>query len=148
MTIVSRATEDPLLSFNFGVEIDGIFEGFFMDCSGLQSEREVVEYKEGGENSYIHKFPGQIKYSNIVLKRGITSSNKFWQWYQEGRRDGKVSRRSLSIVLFDAQGKVINRWNVENAYPVKWSGPDLKTDNNNVAIETLELIHHGLTLAQ
>ncbi len=142
------AVENPLLSFNFALEKEGFIEGFFMECSGLQSEREVEEYKEGGENSFIHKFPGRLKYSNIVLKRGITSSNKLWEWYEKGKEDGKVARKKVSILLLDPKGETVKRWNLEDAYPIKWSGPDLKTDSSNVAVETIELVHHGLTQTQ
>ncbi len=139
--------QDPVLSFNFALEIDGIIEGFFMECTGLKSERKVEEFKEGGENSFVYKFPGQMSYANIVLKRGITSSTELLEWYQAGHNSGRVSRRKMTIILLNSKGETIKAWNVEAAFPVKWVGPDLKTDNSKVMVETLELAHHGLSLA-
>lgn len=139
--------EDPAVLFKFGLEIDGIMEGFFMECSGLRSEREVVEYKEGGENSFVHKFVGPVKFSNVVLKRGITASNELLKWHQLGQESGTTSRKNVSILMFDQKGATLKRWNLEEAYPIKWAGPDLKAESSNVAIETIELIHHGLFLA-
>jgi phage tail-like protein len=140
--------EDPALVFNFAMEIDGIIEGFFMECSGLKSERKVEEFKEGGENGFVHKFPGQISFSNIVLKRGVTASNELLAWYLEGRDTGRVSRRKVSIMLLNGRGETLKAWHAEAAFPAKWSGPELKSDSSQVMVETLELAHHGLSLAK
>jgi phage tail-like protein len=145
---LSKELEDPLLSFNFGLEIEGLLEGFFMECNGLQSERQVEEYKEGGENGFIHKLPGQVKYSNVTLKRGVTSSNELWQWYEQGRENGQIVRKNASIILFDPAGSTLKRWELAAAFPVKWSGPDLKSDNSQLAVETIELTHHGFTVVK
>lgn len=144
--ITSGMRVDPAPAYKFHVEIQGIIEGWFTECSGLSMEREIFEYKEGGVNDYVHKFPGRTKYSNITLKRGLASSEELWKWYQEGLETGKVKRTNVSIILRDRSGEAIKRWNLESAYPVKWVGPDLKTDSNQVTIETLEIAHHGLTL--
>lgn len=145
---LSKELEDPLLSFNFGLEIEGFLEGFFMECNGLQSERRVEEYQEGGENGFIYKLPGQVRYSNVTLKRGVTSSNELWKWYEQGCEDGQIKRKNVSIILFDPTGRTLKRWELAAAFPVKWAGPDLKSDSSQLAVETIELTHHGFTVAK
>ncbi len=142
--------EDPMIGFKFHVEIEGIIEGSFTECSGLGVEREVESIKEGGTNDYEHKLPGRLKYKNVVLKRGITSSDALWEWFYENATDKtkffQVKRHTVSIVQLDLAGEPVRRWNLREAYPVKWTGPDFKTDSNQVAIETLEITHHGIEL--
>ena len=135
---------DPYLAFSFLVEIEGLVTGGFTDVDGLQAEIEVKEYREGGQNDYVHKLAGPARYpSNLVLKRGLTDAMTLWQWCQDTLQ-GDVTRRNGSIVLLDATGQETWRWNFVDAYPVKWSGPSLKADSATVAVETLELAHHGL----
>lgn len=138
--------KDPYLAnrFKISLEIDGIQEAAFSECSGLVVETEVEERREGGMNGYLRRFPRGTKLTNIVLKRGITESDRLWKWHQD-LVAGKVDMKNLSIVLLDAAGTERWRWNVTGAYPGKWAGPDLKADGSAVAIETLEIIHHGLT---
>ncbi len=144
--------EDPMLSFKFHIEIDQIIEGFFTECSGLSAEREVESYKEGGVNQFEHKLPGRIKYGNVTLKRGMTTSNKLWAWFNENAASEtnffKVKRLSVSITQMDLTGDPVRQWSLEQAYPVKWKGPDLKSDNSQVAIETIEIAHHGIKLVE
>lgn len=137
------ARKDPVLGFNFRVEINGVFEAGFNEVSGLQAEIEVQEYREGGINDFMHKFAGPVKFpSNLVLKNGITDSVKLWSWYQDVMR-GKFARKSLDVVLLDAAGDEKRRWKFKNAYPVKWNGPGLKATSSEVALESLELAHEG-----
>lgn len=144
MAIGERA--DPYLNFHFLVEIEGLVVGGFSEVSGLQVEIEVQEYREGGMNEYIHKLAGPTRYpSNLVLKRGLTDA-ALWIWHQEGRK-GAIRRRNGSIVLLDSAGVEKWRWNFLGAYPVRWLGPDLRGGSNEVAVETLELVHHGLSKA-
>ena len=144
--------EDPMLSFKYHVEIDQIIEGFFTECNGLKVEREVESYKEGGVNQFEHKLPGRIKYGNVTLKRGMTTSNKLWQWFNENAESEvdffKVKRLSVSITQMDLTGSPVRQWSLEQAYPVKWEGPDLKSDNSQVAVETIEIAHHGIKLVE
>jgi phage tail-like protein len=138
---------DPILSFNFAVEISGLFVAGFTDASGLQAEIEVQEYREGGVNEYIHKRAGPARYpSNLVLKKGITDSTELWSWYCNVLQ-GTIQRKSLDVVLMDSAGAERRRWTFQNAYPVKWMGPDLKAQSSEVAIESLELAHEGLIFA-
>jgi len=135
--------KDPVLGFNFRVEIDGVFEAGFNEVSGLQAEIEVQEYREGGVNDFMHKFAGPVKFSsNLVLKKGITDSVKLWSWYQDVMR-GKIARKSLDVVLLDAASDEKRRWKFKGAYPVKWNGPSLKATSSEVALESLEWAHEG-----
>jgi len=136
---------DPYLNFNFRIEIKGVEVGGFSEVSGLQVEIQVEEYQEGGMNESIHKFAGPARYpSNLVLKRGLVDSTVLWEWQQEIVA-GKITRRNGSIILTNSAGEEKWRWNFKDAYPVKWSGPDLRGNTPEVALETLELVHLGLT---
>jgi phage tail-like protein len=136
---------DPFLAFNFLVEIDDLVVGGFSEVSGLQVEIEVHDYREGGLNEYIHKLAGPTRYpSNLTLKRGLMDTDVLGSWLAQVTQ-GVVQRRNGSIVLLDATGQEAARWNFTAAYPVRWKGPDLQASSSAVAVETLELAHHGLT---
>ena len=135
--------EDPYLSFRFLVEIQGLVVGGFSEVSGLQANTEVEEIKEGGVNDYVHKLPKITKYPNITLKRGITDLDALWNWHQDVV-NGKVERKTVFIILLDSERNEKWRWSFEHAYPVKWTGPDLKADGSTVGVETLELAHNGI----
>ena len=137
---------DPYLTSKFYIEIQGIEQASFAECSGLAVETEVFEYQEGGLNEYVHKLPGRSKVSNVTLKRGITDSNELWDWYRDVVQ-GKIERKNVSIVLYDLEGNEVMRWAFIDAYPVKWSGPAFKADANAISIETLELAHRGMDLS-
>lgn len=136
---------DPIAVYKFGLEIEGIITGWFTECSGLSIEREVFKWEEGGLNEYEHQLPGRTKYSNITLKRGV-AGDELWNWFQKGLYDGKVGRQNISIILYSRDGTKAKRWNLREAYPNKWTGPSFKADSNEVAIETLEIVHHGLEM--
>jgi len=136
------ANRDPFVSFRFKIEIDGLIEAGFSECSGLQVETEVEEIREGGVNEYVHKLPKGSKHVNLTLKHGITASDALWNWHKDVV-NSKVQRKGVNVVLLDAQGGEKWRWSFQKAYPVKWMGPELKADGNTVAIETLEFAHNG-----
>jgi phage tail-like protein len=138
---------DPVPCFNFAVLVNGVVVAGFSDVSGLQAEVEILEYREGGVNEYIHKRAGPIRYSsNLTLKRGVTDATAFWSWYCDVMQ-GKVERKSVSVVLLDSAGDEKRRWNFQRAYPVKWVGPELRATTSEVAAESLELAHDGLALS-
>jgi phage tail-like protein len=141
------ARRDPYMGFNFRVEIEGLVVGGFSEVSGLQVEVQVEDYQEGGLNEYVHKLPGPTRYpQNLVLKHGLTEVDALWSWHQDVRR-GTVARKNGSIVLLDSGGQERWRWNFVGAYPIRWSGPDLRAGQAEVAVETLELVHRGLARA-
>jgi phage tail-like protein len=139
---------DGIPSHRFYVDIDSIEEGYFTECSGLTTEVEVKTYEEGGLNEYVHKLPGRVKYSNITLRRGLGYSGDAWRrWCTDiFKADGKaISRKGLTIRLCDSEGKTAGSWQVQGAFPVKWTGPEFKADGTNIAIETLEIAHNGFS---
>ncbi|MEM7029353.1 MAG: phage tail protein [Chloroflexota bacterium] len=137
---------EPATSFRFYIHLSGFAVAEFTKCGGLTLEREVETVEEGGLNNRVHILPGRSKYTNVTLSHGVTYSTKLWDWYEEGLYNGKVSKQSLTITLGDVEGKVIRRWHVENAFPVKFDGPELDGESSTVAIETLELAHERLWL--
>jgi phage tail-like protein len=134
---------DPFDNFNFLLEIDRIARGAFQQCSGFDSTIDVIEHREGGENTTVRKFPGLTKYSNISLKWGMTNDMELYNWHRDAVL-GRVDRKNGAIVLVDRQSKELARWSFFNAWPVKYDGPDLNAEGNDVAIETLELAHEGI----
>jgi len=135
--------ENPIIVSRFIIEIDKQAMGYFTDVSGLQAEIDVFLYEEGGENSHVHKLPGRAKFSNVTLKRGVVSTdNNFWQWIY-GAMYGQIQRRPVSIRMLNQDYTDVRRWDLEGAYPVKWSLSDFKASDSAVAIETLELAHNG-----
>jgi len=134
---------DPYSNYNFLVEIDGISRGAFQEVSGLDSTVDVVEYREGGWNATPHKFPGQTKHANIVLKHGMASDRELITWHK-AVSEGAVDRRNGSVILMDRKGLEVARWNFMRAWPSKYTGPSLNAKSDEIAIETIELVHEGL----
>jgi phage tail-like protein len=132
-------------SCRFYVMIDGIMQGVFTEISGLQMEMDVMDYQEGGNNGFVHRLPGFTKVTNLTLKRGMTSTNDFYRWCAD-IASGKFTRRNVSVVMYDAGGTELMRWNFVNAYPVKWIGPQFRAADSTATIETLELTHEGMSL--
>jgi phage tail-like protein len=141
--VAESTRNDPYKNFNFLVEIDGIVQAGFAECSGLRLEVDVIEYREGGEVSSIRKLPGISKVGDITLKRGITASNELQAWIEATVR-GVTNRKNGVIVLLDDERKPVVRWKFLNAFPRKWEGPNLDAKGSDVAIETLTLSCEGL----
>jgi phage tail-like protein len=127
----------------FRVKVDGSMDlGDWSKCDGLSVEYEVFEYKEGGENSFVHRIPGRAKYQNIKLTRPLNKdSKKVADWMSQLKLE--VRRQTAEIAALDTEGKPIVAWSLEGVYPVKWNGPSMDIGNNQVATETLELAHNG-----
>jgi phage tail-like protein len=131
--------QDPYRNFNFVVEIGGITQAGFSDCTGFGASTDPIEYREGGENTHVRKLPGMTKFTNITLKWGLTDSHELWDWYHD-LVQGRVRRLNGSIIVRDLDGVTEKvRWNFFDAWPTKWDGPDFTAKGNDVAIETLEL---------
>jgi len=137
---------DPYRNFSFLVEIDGITQAGFSDASGFGASTDPIEYREGGETKTVRKLPGLTKYTNITLKWGLTDSRELYDWYKDVV-NGKIERKSGSIILLDLEGNEAVRWNFFDAWPTKWDGPDFTAKGNDVAIETLELSHERVERA-
>jgi phage tail-like protein len=135
---------DPLQSFNFLVEIDGISVAAFSEVSGLASETAVIEYRLGSDpRATVRKLPGLTRYANLVLKRGVSTDQTLWGW-RRNIINGVVDRRNGAVILLGEERQPIMRWTFRNGWPAKWEGPALKASGNEVAIETLEIAHEGL----
>lgn len=137
---------DPYRSFNFQLEIDGVPLGAFSECSGLTAEGDAVDYREGTDlQPNVRKLPGLRKYTNITLKRGFTQDKSLWVWYQN-IFNGIADRRNVTIILMNEERQAVLRWHAENAWINKIEGPSLKASGNEVALESVELVHEGLTI--
>src|SRR5262245_8681483 len=129
---------DPYRNFDFLVEIDGITQAGFTDCSGFGSSTDPIEYREGGENKSVRKLPGMTKTTNITLKWGLTDSMELYNWYRD-IVNGRVERKNGSIIVLDLEGVEKVRWNFFEGWPTKYDAADFTAKGNDVAIETLEL---------
>jgi phage tail-like protein len=136
---------DPYSGFNYLVEIDGVTVAGFSECSGLTTETDPIEYRNGDEDITVRKLPGLRKYTNISLKRGFTQDKDLWEWRKKVI-NGQTERQSGSIVLLDEGRNEALRWNFRDGWPSKWEGPSLNAKNNEVAIETMEICHEGVEL--
>ncbi len=136
---------DPYGGYNFHVEWDGIVHAGFRECSGLDSTSEAGDYREGTDPLTARKLPGLVTYSNISLGRGISDNDELWKWRQQIAK-GIADRRNLSIVLMDDTGAEKIRWNLVNCWPTTWTGPSFDASSGDVAIETLELAHEGVSV--
>jgi phage tail-like protein len=137
---------DPYRSFNFQLEIDGVPLGAFSEASGLTAEGDAVDYREGVDvQQNVRKLPGLRKYSNITLKRGYTQDKSLWRWYGN-IVNGQPDRRDVTIVLLNESRQPVLRWHAESAWINKIEGPSLKAAGNEIAMESVELVHEGLTI--
>lgn len=134
----NRRDGDPIGNFNFLVEIEGVQIGAgFQEVTGLYSETEVIEYRSGNDHR-IRKMPGQHHYGDITLQRGYDGNQELWNW-RKAVTNGEVARRSGSIILLESDRSEVKRWNFYEAWPSKWIGPLLASNQNSYAIETLVL---------
>jgi phage tail-like protein len=136
---------DPLRGFRFRVEIDGITSGGFLRVKGLQREVKHESFREGGVNDYEHKLVTQVSYPAVVLERGLALED-LWKWAQAAS-DGDVQRKTIWIRLQDEAGEKAWAWQLDWAIPVKWSCSDLDANSSQVAMESIEVAHHGLRKA-
>src|SRR4051794_23946197 len=126
---------DPATGMRFEVTVDGVEVGSFTACEGLGAEYEVFEYMEGGENGYVHRLPGRLKYTPVKLTRPIDAHSGpagkgLAAWFSQMKSDAKRKRTTASITALDAGGKQIAQWNLVDVYPSRWTGPSLSADGN------------------
>ncbi|MEA2293314.1 MAG: hypothetical protein QOF49_731 [Chloroflexota bacterium] len=124
------------------VEISGMTIGVFTRCSGLAVELDVLEYAEGGNNDMIHHLPGRIRYGNLTLSRGLTDEKALVDWFW--KTHSQADKKEVTVTLEQGGGTLTRAWTFADAYPVRWSGPDLDAGMGDVAGETLEIAHSGL----
>jgi len=136
----------PLSKFHFRVEWGGARIGF-TEVSGLEVSTDPIEYRDGASPEYFKtKMPGMKKFGNITLKRGtFAADNDFFNWWNTHALN-TIERRDIVISLLNENHDPVVVWKVKNAWPVKVQSTDLKADGNEVAIESIELAHEGLTI--
>jgi phage tail-like protein len=136
----------PLPKFHFRVEWGGSRIGF-TEVTGLNLETEVIEYRDGSSPEYNKiKMPGLRKYGNITLKRGtFANDNEYYAWFNTVNLN-QIERRDVTISLLNENHEPVVVWKVKNAFPIKIQSPDLKSDANEAAIESIEIAHEGLTI--
>lgn len=143
----SDLEEDPLLGFNFMLELDGALAGYFTECSGVGSENEIIEHKVVDKSGHeiVRKLPGRLKWTDISLKRGLTSNLQIWQW-REMVIKGEMSsaRKSVTITMMDRAYTPLAKWHFTNAWPSKVSGPNFKSDDNSFGVEEVSIVHEGM----
>ncbi len=142
--------KDPFKNFRFLVEIDGIVQAGFREVTVPDSTTDVVEYREGNEKTITpRKLPGLTKYGNLTLKWGVTDSLELYNW-RRLVETGQIekARRNLAVIVLDDEGNPAARWEFLNAWPSKYDAPDLNATANEVAIETLEIVHEGMIRAE
>lgn len=133
-----RASSVPV--FRFLVSANGNSLGVFTECTMPVIEWELEDVKEGGQNNFVHQLPGRRKTARLTLKNGVGKS-ELMEWFWQ-MLDGKIERKTLMVQLLATQdtNSVVMTMNVQDAYPVKWSGPTLKSDDNSIAIQTVEFV--------
>ncbi|WP_338699860.1 phage tail protein [Bradyrhizobium sp. 26S5] len=159
-----RRVNDPVGNFRFVLELGFIQAAAFSECTGLQLETKVFEYREGGRNSHMLKFPDGGSVGVIALKRGVTSgpgSDLLYRWQRDvmagqfdladnpNRRPADPNQdidNKIAVILLDEVGFPVKRWQLFRPFPVKWTGPELKANGSDVAIEALEIACEGIEL--
>jgi phage tail-like protein len=144
---IDNEREDPLVGFHFALDVQGVIQGYFTECSGIGSETEIAEQKvvKGGIQVVL-KVPGRLKWGDITLKRGLTSSMDLWKWrkmIEDG--DVKSARKNGSIIMFDQLLKPVAQWDFKNAWPSKISGPTPKSDGNDISLEEITIVHEYIS---
>lgn len=151
---------DPVLGFNFLVtfvesgstlattpyDITSSPWGGFSECSGLETTLDVEEYREGGNNGAVLKFPTRVTWANLRFRRGLAISHLLWDWHY-AYVQGAGRRKDGIIILQDETHSPVQVWQFFRGLPVKWTGPSMNAAQNQVAIEELEIAHEGIKLA-
>jgi len=128
---------DHRFNGKFKIEIEGVTQGAFAACDGLEARVDVVEFADG-DNLMAHKRPGRARYANIVLRRGTTNNTELWNWFKQVM-DGRVERRAGSVIVCDDAGDEAFRYNFFEAWPCRWKSLELDADRPGTLVEELEL---------
>lgn len=134
----------PYGKFRYKVEIDGLEAGGFSEVTGFDASIDVIEYREGDMVPTPMKIPGLKKYGNITLKQGLTTSTVLYDWIIAGV-NGAVERKTITITLLDDEEAAAASWQVINAWPTKYTAPDFNATSSEIAIDSLEIAHEGMT---
>ncbi len=138
---------DPYRAYNFKLDIAGVAEGHFTECSGLGVKVEPIQYREAGNNQVVRHIPGPVDYAAVTLRYGVTSSRELWDWLMAAV-EGNVQRKNVSIILLDStNANEVMRWNLLDAWPSEWQGAALDAMSREIAIESLTLVFDNLERA-
>ncbi len=141
------AERDPLVGFKYSIDVAGHVRGYFLECSGLGSESELIQHSVVGDKGIeeILMIPGRLKWDQIKLKRGITDRMDIWNW-RKLVEDGKMeqARTNGSVIMYNQQGEPVAQWDFVNAWPTKVTGPELKADSNAYVVEEMTIVHEGI----
>jgi phage tail-like protein len=132
--------QDPYRAYSFKLEIQGVTEGHFTACTGLNVSVHAIAYREAGQSQVVHRLPGPVNYGPVTLVYGLTSSKELWEWFMTAV-SGKVVRKNVSIVMMDSDGVTeVMRWNLIDAWPSEWRGATLDALTHEVAVESVRLV--------
>lgn len=140
---------EPSNSARFIFEVDGVEIGIFREVHGLSLTVGVQEVREGGQNGFVHKLPSQMSWPNLVFRRGITHSDALFAWVGKSSGEGfaannnKLQRCTGAVTVVSSIGTRLRSWEIEGAFPVRWTGPDLDATRDDPLEEELEVAHHG-----
>lgn len=138
----------PMPKFRFEVDLGTQMKAVaFQEVSGMDVENQIIEYRKSNSKLFsTQKMPGITKYGNITMKRGVfVNDNTFWNWHKEISMN-TVKRRTVLIKLLDEDGNVTMQWQLDNAWPTKITSTDLKSDGNEVAVDSIEIAHEQITI--
>ncbi|MCK8479856.1 phage tail protein [Psychroserpens algicola] len=138
----------PMPKFRFEVDLgDGLNNVAFQEVSGLDVKSQIIEYRNSNSKLFsTEKMPGLAKYGNVTMKRGIfVNDNTFWDWHAQVSMN-TIKRRTVIIKLLDETGQITMQWQLHNAWPTKITSTDLKSDGNEIAIDTIEIAHEQLII--
>jgi phage tail-like protein len=138
----------PLPKFYFMVKLGDDESVSFQEVDGLESERQVIEYRHGNSKDFFPiKMPGLGSVGNVTMRRGIfVSDAKFWAWFSEIKMN-IIERRTVIVSLLDETGQAKRTWTLNNAWPTKVTGTDLKSEGNEVAVESIEIAYESMIVA-
>jgi len=148
-----EARSQPLKTYNFAVEIEGLIVGGFQQVDGLASSITMESYREGGVNGYVHQFPDVVQSPPLVLRHGLTVVPSLWLWYEATSR-GAILRKNGTIALLNHDLVPVMWWNFRQALPVRWTGPTFhahptnersQSDGDTIGFESIELVHQGIS---
>ncbi len=151
------ARTDPFRSYNFLIALidsssalttvltglQSFAQGGFSECTGLETNLDIEEYREGGNNGTVLHFPTRVKWTNLRLKRGVTFADDLWNWHYDFSR-GKVKRRDGIVALQDERQNPAKVWSFKRGLPVRWAGPAFNATQSQVGFEEIEIAHEGL----
>ncbi|SNS95288.1 conserved hypothetical phage tail region protein [Micrococcales bacterium KH10] len=140
---------EPSNASQFIFEVDGVTIGVFREVTGLELTVSVEDFAEGGENGFVHHFPGRMSWPNIVMRRGLIKSDALFDWVSKSSgqgfaaNDNKLTRTTGAVTVVNSQGERLRTWQLDGVFAVRWTGPQLNVDSDEMLEETLEVAHHG-----